>query len=151
VSGVYTTEVRIQAPPEVVFPYLVDPELIVRWMGERAELDATPGGSLVLDVNGVPVRGRFLVVDPPHRVVFTWGVAGNDDLPPGSTTVDIRLRADGEATVVELAHRDLPEDQFEQHRIGWGHFLSRLAVAGPGGDAGPDGWAATAGSSSLST
>jgi len=148
VSGVYTTAVRILAPPEAVFPYLVDPELIVRWMGEWAELDPTPGGKLALDVTGIPLRGEFLVVEPPNRVVFTWGVAGSDGFRPGSTTVEIRLRPDGPdaaATVVELSHRDLPDDELVQHSIGWGHFLARLAAAATGSDPGPDPWAAPSG------
>ena len=117
-----------------MFDYLVDAEQIVRWMGDWAELDPTPGGKLALDINGVPIRGEFLVVEPPHRVVFTWGAAGSDTLGPGSTTVEIRLRADGDATVLDLTHRDLPPAELDQHGIGWGHFLARLAVAGTGAD-----------------
>jgi len=143
VSESFTTSVRIEAPPQDVFGYLVDAEQIVRWMGEWAELDPTPGGRLAVDVLGVPVRGEFLVVEPPHRVVFTWGAAGSDALPPGSTTVEIRLRADGDATVLELAHRDLPPTELDQHHIGWDHFLARLAAAGTGADPGPDPWATT--------
>ena len=84
-TDAYTTSIRIDASPAEVFPYLVDADLIVRWMGDWAELDATPGGKLVLDINGVPIRGEYVVVEPPHRVVFTWGAAGSGTLPPGST------------------------------------------------------------------
>lgn len=140
-DGVYTTSVRIEAEPADVFPYLTDPDLIVRWMGDWAELDPTPGGKFVVDINGVPIRGAYLVVEPPHRVVFSWGAAGSDVLGPGSTTVEISLRPDGEGTLLELAHRDLPADELEKHGVGWGHFLARLTVAGAGGDPGPDPWA----------
>jgi uncharacterized protein YndB with AHSA1/START domain len=138
----YTTAVRIKAPPEEVFPYLTDPELMVRWMGDWADLQAEAGGRFSLDINGVPIRGRYTVVEPPHRVVFTWGAAGNDVLPPGSTTVEIRLRPDGDGTLLELSHRDLPPEELPQHRIGWAHFLSRLEIATTGTDPGPDTWAA---------
>ena len=140
-SDVYTTSIRIDAPPADVFPYLTDAALMVRWMGDWAELEPTAGGKLVLDINGVPVRGEYLVVEPPHRVVFTWGAAGSDALPPGSSTVEILLHADGDGTRLDLAHRDLPPDQVPQHGIGWGHFLERLGVAAAGGDPGPDPWA----------
>ena len=140
-TDTYTTEIRIDARPADVFPYLVDPALIVRWMGEWAQLEPTPGGKLVLDVNGVPVRGEYVVVDPPHHVVFTWGAAGSKTIPPGSTTVEIRLHADGDGTRLELVHRDLPPEDAPQHGIGWGHFLARLAIAGAGGEPGPDPWA----------
>jgi uncharacterized protein YndB with AHSA1/START domain len=137
----YTASVRIDAAPVEVFPYLTDAELIVRWMGDWAELDPTPGGKLVIDINGVPIRGEYLVVEPPHRVVFSWGAAGSDTLAPGSTTVEIVLRPDGDGTLVELAHRDLPADELDKHGVGWSHFLARLVSASSGHDPGPDPWA----------
>jgi uncharacterized protein YndB with AHSA1/START domain len=136
----YRTSLRIEAPPEDVFPYLTDAALMVRWMGEWAELAARPGGAFSVDINGVPIRGEFVVVEPPKRLVFTWGIAGNDVLPPGSTTVEITLRPDGDATVLELSHRDLPADELPKHDEGWAHFLARLVIAAPGGDPGPDPW-----------
>jgi uncharacterized protein YndB with AHSA1/START domain len=141
VRDTYTTSIRIDATPAEVFPYLVDADLIVRWMGDWAELDPSPGGKFILDINGVPIRGEFVAVEPPSRLVFTWGAAGNDVLPPGSTTVEIRLLADGGGTVLELAHSDLPPEEADKHGVGWPHFLARLVVAGAGGDPGPDPWA----------
>lgn len=141
-TDAYSTSIRIDASPADVFPYLVDAGLIVRWMGDWAELDARPGGELVLDINGVPIRGEYLVVEPPHRLVFTWGVAGSPTLPPGLTTVEIQLVPDGEGTLLTLVHRDLPPEEAPQHDIGWVHFLARLAVAGTGGNPGSDPWAA---------
>jgi uncharacterized protein YndB with AHSA1/START domain len=142
-DGVYTTTVRIAARPDDVFPYLTDSALMVRWMGDWAELDPTPGGKFVIDINGVPIRGEYLVVEPPRRVVFSWGAAGSDVLAPGSTTVEIQLRPDGDGTVLELAHRDLPDEERDKHGVGWGHFLARLVAAGAGRDPGPDPWADT--------
>jgi uncharacterized protein YndB with AHSA1/START domain len=138
----FVTSVRIDAPPGAVFPYLTDPALMVRWMGDWADLHAEPGGAFAVDLSGVPIRGRFVAVEPPHRLVFTWGAAGNDGLPPGSTTVEVTLRPDGDATVVDLVHRDLPADERPRHGVGWGHYLLRLSVAAAGGDPGPDTWEA---------
>jgi uncharacterized protein YndB with AHSA1/START domain len=137
----YTTAVRIDAAPAEVFPYLVDSELMVRWMGDWAELQPKAGGALAIDINGVPIRGEYLAVEPPHRVVFSWGAAGSDVLAPGSTTVEIRLRSDGGGTVLELVHRDLPAEELERHGVGWGHFLERLVTAASGGEPGHDPWA----------
>jgi uncharacterized protein YndB with AHSA1/START domain len=137
----YTTAVRIDASPAEVFPYLTDADLMVRWMGEWAELQPEAGGSLAIDINGVPIRGEYVVVEPPHRVVFSWGAAGSDALPPGSTTVEIVLRSDGGGTLLELVHRDLPAEELPRHGVGWGHFLERLVIAGSGGEPGPDPWA----------
>ena len=38
-------EVRIQARPETVFEFFVDPEKMRRWKGTEAELDPRPGGT----------------------------------------------------------------------------------------------------------
>jgi uncharacterized protein YndB with AHSA1/START domain len=138
----FTTSVRIGASPAEVFPYLTDSARIVRWMGDWADLDPRVGGVLALDINGVPVRGEYMLIEPPRRVIFTWGVAGSDALPPGTTTVEIALHQDGDSTVVEVVHRGLPADELPKHEGGWAHFLARLAVAGSGADAGPDPWAA---------
>lgn len=121
-----TATVRIAATPAEVFPYLVDPALIVAWIGTSAQLDAQPGGLFSLDVDSNPVRGTYLAVEPPDRVVFTWGIEGNDTLAAGSTTVEIRLVPDGDETVVELTHRDLPLQWRSPHATGWASNLARL-------------------------
>jgi uncharacterized protein YndB with AHSA1/START domain len=61
---------------------------------------------------------------------------------PGSTTIEVDLVPDGEATVVQFTHRGLPPGPAEIHAEGWGHFLPRLATAAAGGDPGPDPWTA---------
>jgi uncharacterized protein YndB with AHSA1/START domain len=128
-----TADVRIAAPPAVVFPYFTDPALAVKWIADAALLDARPGGTFSLDVRGNPARGEYVVVEPPSRVVFTWGIEGREEFPPGSSTVEVVLVADGDATVVTLTHRDLPsEDYRHSHREGWAEFLGLLAeAAGP--------------------
>ena len=125
-AEVLTATVRISAPPEEVFPYFTDPALIVQWLGQWAELRPEPGGTFALDIGSTPVRGEYVEVDPPRRVVFTWGVPGRDTLPPGSTTVEIVLTADGPETLVELFHHDLPTAEFDGHLDGWRSMLVRL-------------------------
>jgi uncharacterized protein YndB with AHSA1/START domain len=133
VPDVLTASVSIGAPPDVVFPYFTDPALMIQWLGDWAELDAQPGGTFAIDMGvdtgaaKVPVRGEYVAVEPPHRVVFTWGVAGRDELPAGSTTVEVRLTAQGPATLVELFHHGLPAGQTDGHRSGWAEKLGMLA------------------------
>jgi uncharacterized protein YndB with AHSA1/START domain len=123
---VLTATVRIGAPPAVVFPYFVDPALLIQWIGEWADLHPEPGGTFALDFTATPVRGHYVEVDPPRRVVFTWGVAGKDSMPPGSTTVEVVLSADGPDTVVELFHHDLPAEERDSHLQGWTAMLGQL-------------------------
>ncbi|MCU1615683.1 MAG: hypothetical protein JWO98_3223 [Frankiales bacterium] len=120
---------HIKAPPEVVFPYFTDPALIVTWIGQRAELDPQPDGVFFLDMGEVAASGTYVTVQPPYRVVFTWGIPGNDELPPGGSTVEVVLTPDGDDTMVVLTHRGLPTTTIDTHRAGWEHQLGRLRVA----------------------
>ena len=133
-----TTAVHINASPERVYAYFTQPEAILTWMGDDAVLDPQPGGQFTVDIGQTRVRGRFLHLDPPRRLIISWGYAGSDTLPPGTSTVEVRLIADHGGTRVELEHRDLPEGQAAGHVSGWAHYLARLQAAGPGGDPGPD-------------
>jgi uncharacterized protein YndB with AHSA1/START domain len=132
-----TASVHIDAPPERVYEYFTQPEAMVRWMGEYALLEPEPHGRFTLTVRGALVRGRFLHLDPPHRLVISWGYAGSDRLPPGASTVEVRITAEGTGTRVDLEHRDLPSAEQPGHAIGWTHYLVRLGVAAVG-DPGPD-------------
>jgi uncharacterized protein YndB with AHSA1/START domain len=130
--------VFVAAPPERLYEYFTRPEAIVRWMGDYALLEPEPNGRFTIDVRGTPVRGRYLELEPPHRLLISWGYAGSEQLPPGASTVEVRLIADGNGTRVEVEHRDLPIEQRPGHASGWAHYVSRLEVAAVGGDLGPD-------------
>ena len=137
---VLEVSVHIAARPETVFPYFTDPARYVQWMGTSATLDAVPGGSYRVGVrDGVEAAGEFLEVDPPHRVVFTWGWTDRFAVAPGTTRVVVTLTEEDGGTRVVLRHYDLPGEELrEQHRGGWETYLPRLAVVAAGGDAGPD-------------
>ena len=137
----YETEIDIEAPPDVVFRHLTESSLMTTWMGQHAVLEPEAGGRFEVDCNGVPLRGAFVAVDPPTRVVFTWGVAGNDEIPAGSTQVEVTLEPTSAGTHLRLVHSQLPEREAPKHEEGWGHFLPRLATAAAGRDPGPDPWA----------
>jgi uncharacterized protein YndB with AHSA1/START domain len=134
-------EVRIAASPETVFDFFTEPDRMIQWMGRSARLDPKPGGEFHCDINGDAVAsGEYVALEPPRRVVFTWGWNGEDSVtPPGSSTVEILLEADGEETTVRLIHSDLPSaESATKHGHGWRHYLDRLAAAAAGRDPGPD-------------
>ena len=133
-------EVVMDATPAIIFPYLIDPELHLKWMGTDADLDPRPGGTYQVLVQGKPPSvGEFVEVVPEQKVVFTFGWDEPDHpIPAGSTEVEITLVPDGDKTRVRFVHRGLPEDAVGDHTTGWDHYLGRLAVVSAGGDAGPD-------------
>lgn len=140
-SLVVEKEVRIAAQPSTVFAFLVDPQRMVQWMGTEAAADPTPGGVYRVNITGHDVAsGQFVEVVPYSRVVFTWGWEGDGSVvPPGSSTVEFDLSADGDGTLLRLRHSGLPSaEQRQLHGEGWEHYIGRLVVVAAGGDPGPD-------------
>lgn len=140
-SDTFHTRITIEAEPEHVFDHFVRPELLVRWMGDFARLEARSGGLFAVDINGVIIRGHFVRVERPHLIEIAWGEAGNAAMPPGATRLVVRLVSQGRGTLVEIEHSGLVPDEAAKHAVGWPHFLARLVVAAEGGDPGPDPWA----------
>jgi uncharacterized protein YndB with AHSA1/START domain len=138
--GPVEVSIHIAARPETVFAYFTDPARYVQWMGTRATLEPVPGGAYQVSMRGgVQAVGEFVEVEPPHRIVFTWGWTHDHTVAPGSTRVEVTLTAEDDGTRVVLRHHGLPDDtQCEHHRLGWDLYLTRLAVSATGGDPGPD-------------
>jgi len=139
---VFEREVAIAASPETVWQFLVDPEKAVLWMGLEASLDPRPGGRYRITVlSGAVATGEFVEVDPPRRLIYTWGWETSDSVPPGSTIVQFDLAPAAGGTLLRLTHRRLPDaTAAASHAHGWTHYLARLAIAAAGGDPGPDPW-----------
>jgi uncharacterized protein YndB with AHSA1/START domain len=139
-SELVEREIRIDAPPSLVFEFLTDPAKMVRWMGTEAVLDPWPGGRYYVNLNGYEgVSGEVLEIIPEQRLVFSWGWAdGSLPLRPGQSTVEISLEPDGDGTRLRLTHRDLPSDMHAWHGRGWDYALPRLGAVAAGRDPGPD-------------
>jgi len=139
-------EVTIAASPETVWEFLVDPDKATRWMGMTASFDPKPGGEYVCEViPGHTARGEFVELDPPRRLVFTWGWDPGHDganaVPPGTSTIEIELTPDGDGTLLRFTHSDLPSaEAAESHGHGWDHYLERLVGAAGGISPGEDPW-----------
>ena len=137
-------EIAIDARPETIWEFLVDPEKATRWMGQSAEFDLRPGGLYRVEViPGNIARGEFVELDPPRRLVYTWGwePGGRGTLAPGSSTVEIELLPNGDSTTLRFTHSGLPSaEAVASHAHGWDHYLERLSSAARGGDPGRDPW-----------
>lgn len=133
-------ELKIEADAATVFAFFTDPERLIRWMGVSAELDARPGGLFLVDVNqGWVARGEYMEVVPVTRLAYTWGWEGNkENVPPGSSRIEIDLLPDNGGTLMRFSHSGLPTEAVPGHSDGWTHYLARLVIAARGGDPGPD-------------
>lgn len=125
--------VRIAASPETVWAFWTEPARLAEWWGSDAEIAAEPGGSFRIVMDDGPVmRGAFTEVEPPHRLVFTFGwehSAPGEPLAPGSTRVEVTITPEEGGTVLVLRHFGMPATQAGDHEKGWRYFLGDRLVA----------------------
>jgi uncharacterized protein YndB with AHSA1/START domain len=113
------------------------------WMGLQSWSEPKEGGLYRVEViPGNIARGEFLEVEPPRRLVHTWGWEGDDNpVAPGSTTIEYDLTPEGEGTRLRVVHSGLPSaEAASSHGHGWDHYFARLSIAAAGGDPGSDPW-----------
>jgi uncharacterized protein YndB with AHSA1/START domain len=133
VSGEITIEVRINAAPRFIFPFLTCPARMRTWLAPVVEFAPHVGGRFVIaDLNGLRVEGEVVEVVRDSTLTLTWG--GIDGLRPGQSIVKFTLTAAGEDTIVRLCHSGLPEPAYDMHAFGWRHAgLPRLKTVTEGG------------------
>jgi uncharacterized protein YndB with AHSA1/START domain len=119
-----------------VFSFLVEPELIARWIGRSPSAAPQPGGLFRIDFifgSGRVALGTYMEVSPPHRLAFTFGWEGQGALPPGTSVVEFDLVPQQNGTLLGFRHSGLPEAppevSAEQHEGHWSIYLSRLKEA----------------------
>ena len=144
-----TVERRMNGAPEVAFSYFTDPAKHVLWQGTEAELDPRPGGIYFVRMTPVSrIRGRYVEVDFPRRIVLEWGIEADPDpamppvvysVPAGSTLVEISFVPDGGGTLVRVVQSGLRHDEAAGFTtFGWTGYLDRLIKVVAGGAPGPD-------------
>jgi uncharacterized protein YndB with AHSA1/START domain len=133
-EDVLERELRIAARPETVFAFFTDPAKMMRWMGKDVTLDPRPGGLFYNNIDGQHIaRGEYIEVVPHSRVVFSWGWEGEgSETPPGSSTVEVTLAADGDGTLLRLRHSGLSAAERTSHGQGWDLFLPSLEAVAEG-------------------
>lgn len=119
---------------------LTEPVELAKWWGPRGF--TTPGIELNLRVGGgyrfsmkppdgdlFHLRGEFLEIDPPSRLVYTirWEEPTPDDQ---DTVVTLSLEALGDATEVSLSQGMFAtEERLALHQGGWSDSFEKLREA----------------------
>jgi uncharacterized protein YndB with AHSA1/START domain len=122
--------VLIHADPEVVFRFFTDSERWARWWGAGSTVDPRPGGRVyVRHPEGTESAGEILELDPPRRLVFTYGYVSGTPIPAGGSRVEIRLERDPKGTRLHLEHVFPPDAAAtrDEHVQGWRFQLSLFA------------------------
>ena len=133
-------DVVIEAPAEVVWKTITEPDQISRWFAYRVELDLKPGGHGYLGF-GKDVGTAILVetVDQPRRFAFRWNRTQDEDPTlDNSVLVEFTLTSQGperthlrvvETGLESLAWPDGEKRSYvEDHRGGWTQCFTRLSA-----------------------
>ena len=122
--------VTIQADADTVFRFFQDSDRFARWWGPGSTIDPRPGGKVYIrHPNGIETVGEVLEIDPPGRIVFTYGFPSGNPMPPGASRVTIRLTPGSAGTRLDLVHEFAEEMPRDQHVQGWRFQLSLFANA----------------------
>jgi uncharacterized protein YndB with AHSA1/START domain len=104
-------EILIDAPLDVVWTVVTEPEHVGGWFGDSATIDLRPGGEAVLtwDEHG-SFRARVEKVEPPHTFSFRWArPAGAEPAAGNSTLVEFSLSEEGEGTRLRVVESGFAE------------------------------------------
>jgi uncharacterized protein YndB with AHSA1/START domain len=117
--------VVIRATPETVFGFFTDSARWATWWGPGSTIDPQPGGEVYIRYPGaVEVRGEVLEIQPPERLVFTYGFVTGKPVPLGGSRVTIRLEPDAAGTRLALHHEFSEAAPRDEHVQGWRFQLS---------------------------
>jgi uncharacterized protein YndB with AHSA1/START domain len=125
----------IQSTPQKLFAAWTQPDLLMRWWGPEgvecpaAEIELRVGGSYRI-ANRFPdgtilwITGVFELIDPPHRLTYTWKLESQAG-PVERVTVCFVAR--GTSTEVEITHERIANEVARtSHERGWIGCLDSL-------------------------
>lgn len=124
----------VRAKPEEVYDAIATADGINAWFTHNTEIDAKPGGSIVLrwkdwgpDKYTTDAPGTVLEAKRGERFVFQW----KPDKPDYATTIEMDFEPVEEGTVVRLrehGYHDTPSGRAAmlECAAGWGEALTLL-------------------------
>jgi uncharacterized protein YndB with AHSA1/START domain len=142
VADAIEREILIEAPRDVVWRVITEPEQIAHWFVDAAELDLRPGGSGTFTFESRATHQRASValtvesVEAPHRLAYRWAYPSESQpSEDNSLLVEFTLTPEGDHTRLRLVERGFlarqwSEDErtstFNDHSEGWDLHLGRL-------------------------
>jgi uncharacterized protein YndB with AHSA1/START domain len=131
------------APRKLVFKAWTDPKCVAMWWGPhgfstpRCELDARPGGAILIHMRGpdgrvYPMTGVYQEVVEPERIVFTSTPLDEKGLPLFELLTTVILEEQGGKTKQTVTARVIKRGPdaapyLAGMEVGWTQTLERLA------------------------
>jgi uncharacterized protein YndB with AHSA1/START domain len=121
---VFTVERVIPAAASEVFDAWLDPNVPgTTWnAAERFIVDSKVDGLFYWTLKGTAHYGRFIAVERPRRIEYTWvspNTLGEESI------VTVTFEPEGDDTRMTLVHSALPDHDYARgHRAGWDNFVN---------------------------
>ena len=87
------------------------------------------GETFHLDLDGTAIAGRYIEVDPPHRMLLGWDRQGTDTATSTPTFIEITLTPTGDGTNVKVQFCGLSAEEAVFYQQLWARHLDRIAAA----------------------
>ena len=125
----------IEAPITKVFDAWLDPNTLAKFMlpmpgmeDSQVENEPHEGGAftIIMQVgdNKIPHTGKYLVIDRPEKLVFTW--ESPESVDDSVVTLNLTKLSDNK-TNIELTHvKFIDEKRRSNHEGGWGNIINKL-------------------------
>jgi uncharacterized protein YndB with AHSA1/START domain len=119
----------IHAPREKVFRAITDPEWLVKWLADRAELESRRGGAYLLGWNNGPTHtGTVLGFKQGSHLSLGWGWPG---VELKGTVLKLSVSTMGDGTLFRIEHLGFPRqgkwvDLYGGAEWGWTYFAMNL-------------------------
>jgi uncharacterized protein YndB with AHSA1/START domain len=125
---------RTGAPAERVFEFWTVPDQLEKWWWPPrfktiVKIDLRPQGSFEIRSTGLPnnlgISGRYLEVQPPRRLRYTWQWDGEDR----ATDVTVHFTSQS-GTAIRIVHSGFSSaEERDKHIQGWNDCIDRLMAA----------------------
>jgi len=120
----------VPASPEKVFKAISEPDLLSRWLLDRANLVPRKGGQYAFTWDGGPTHeGTVLEFIPGKRLAISWQWPGMEKLLVTKLGFSVQPKKGG--TIVTLTHSGFPKQErwvelYGGAIHGWTYFLMNL-------------------------
>jgi uncharacterized protein YndB with AHSA1/START domain len=123
----------IDASPEEVFEAWIDETSpgspwhgVTKAIVNPPKVDSLFYSMYQLEGREIAHYGRFVTLDKPHRIQYTWISEATQGL---ESLVTLTLKPEGEKTVVQVKHINVPDDEGgKKHQQAWAYVLARMST-----------------------
>jgi len=122
----------IDATPSEVYDAWIDPSGPVSpWSGVSKAIVNTPKVDALfysmynLEGQEIAHYGRFIALERPHRIQYTWVSEATQGL---ESMVTLSLKTEGGKTIVQVNHANVPDDEAgRRHQHAFGYVAARMS------------------------